>query len=82
MQKQSLKQGLPEGERSEAARLLGSARTEQKATAARENGRLGGRPLKPLSDFVCNCGQPEGHHKSYCLRGQAERRRGLSKERQ
>jgi len=30
--------------RSEAARILGSARSEKKATAVRENGKLGGRP--------------------------------------
>lgn len=30
--------------RSEAARLLGSARSEKKAAAVRENGKLGGRP--------------------------------------
>lgn len=28
----------------EAARLLGSIRTEKKAAAARQNGKLGGRP--------------------------------------
>ena len=31
--------------RSEAARLMGSARTAAKVAATRENGRLGGRPL-------------------------------------
>ena len=31
---------------SEAARLLGSIRTEKKAQAARENGKRGGRPRK------------------------------------
>jgi hypothetical protein len=30
--------------RSEAARLLGSARSAKKAAAVRENGKLGGRP--------------------------------------
>lgn len=31
---------------SEAARLLGQVRTERKAKASRENGKLGGRPRK------------------------------------
>jgi len=30
----------------QAARLLGSIRSERKAEAARENGKLGGRPRK------------------------------------
>ncbi len=30
--------------RSDAARMLGSARSEKKAAAVRENGKLGGRP--------------------------------------
>lgn len=32
--------------RSEAARLLGQAKTERKAAACQENGRKGGRPKK------------------------------------
>jgi len=35
-------------DRNEAARLMGSARTPAKAAAARENGKLGGRP----SNFI------------------------------
>jgi len=75
--------------RREAARLMGSARTPAKAEAAKRNanspGRKanpGGRPLKPLLEIPCTCrdGDPavvaglEGH-KTYCLRGQAIRRR-------
>jgi hypothetical protein len=33
--------------RSEAARLLGQARSPKKAAAVRENGKLGGRPKAP-----------------------------------
>jgi hypothetical protein len=64
---------------SDAARRLGSIRTEKKAAAARETGRkyghLGGRPLKPLSEIACNCGGVGLDHKASCLRGQAIRRR-------
>jgi hypothetical protein len=38
-------------EQSEAGRLLGSARSERKAQAARENGRKGGRP-RTAQDIV------------------------------
>lgn len=37
---------MNENELSQAARLLGSKKSERKANAARENGRLGGRPRK------------------------------------
>jgi hypothetical protein len=37
---------MPDQTRSEAARLLGSARSARKATTSRENGKLGGRPRK------------------------------------
>jgi len=42
--------------RSEAARLLGQARTPRKAAAVRENGKLGGRPRKV---FVLTVQKPE-----------------------
>jgi hypothetical protein len=69
--------------RREAARLMGSARTPAKAEAARRNangpGRKanpGGRPLKPLAEIPCSCGAGDSmEHKTYCLRGQAIRRR-------
>jgi hypothetical protein len=38
--------------RSEAARLLGLARSARKARAARKNGRLGGRPKKRLKKIL------------------------------
>lgn len=39
--------------RSEAARVMGQARSEKKAVAVRENGKLGGRPKNiPASDSV------------------------------
>ena len=41
---------------SEAARALGSVKSEKKAAAVRENGKLGGAPLKPLEKVACNCG--------------------------
>lgn len=70
---------------SAAGRALGSIKTPKKAEAARRNGLLakaGGRPLKPLLEIPCTCrgADPavaaglEGH-KTYCLRGQAIRRR-------
>ena len=70
---------------SAAGRALGSIKTAKKAEAARRNGLLakdGGRPLKPLLEIPCTCrvADPavaaglEGH-KTYCLRGQAIKRR-------
>jgi len=38
--------------RSAAARRGGLARTKAKAKAARENGKLGGRPIAPLPKFL------------------------------
>jgi len=57
---------------SEAARALGSIRTEKKAAASRKNGQLGGGVLKPLVAIHCSCGV-EGldGHKSTCKRGRA-----------
>jgi len=69
---------------SEAGRMLGSIVTPKKQEASRRNGlrarelgRPGGRPPKPLSEIPCNCGRGdslEGHPTS-CLRGLAIRRR-------
>ena len=66
--------------RREAARLMGSARTERKAAAARENARKriqgGGRPFKPIAEIECTCGAGmELKHSSRCPRGQAIKRR-------
>ena len=60
---------------SEAARALGSIRTEKKAAASRENGKLGRRPLKPLDTIACNCGGEGLNHKSTCPRGRRIRQR-------
>ena len=60
----------------EAARVMGSTRTERKAQAARSNGRKGGRPVKPLSQIACTCGaQADDVHTARCARGQAYKRR-------
>jgi len=56
---------------------IGSIRTPKKAASSASNGRLGGRPAKPLSEFVCTCGRGdvlEGH-KTMCPKGRALRRR-------
>jgi len=58
---------------------LGSIKTPKKAASSASNGRLGGRPAKPLSEFVCTCGRGdvlEGH-KTTCPKGRALRRREL-----
>lgn len=66
---------------SAAGRALGSIKTPKKAEASRRNGLMangaGGRPLKPLAEIPCSCGAGEEleGHKTYCLRGQAIRRR-------
>lgn len=61
----------------EAARMMGSIRSEAKAAASRENGRRGGRPRgtgKALGAIKC-CGR-EPHLRS-CLRWRAMQRRGI-----
>jgi flavorubredoxin len=60
----------------EALSILRSIRTPKKAAASRENGKRGGRPVKPLSEIACNCGaERDDQHRASCLRGQAYRRR-------
>ena len=54
---------------SEAARALGSIRTEKKAAAARANGKKGGGQLKPLDEIPCTCGGQGLEHKTTCPRG-------------
>jgi len=54
---------------SEAARAMGSVKSEQKAAAARENGKKGGAPLKPLETIPCTCGGQGLEHKTTCPRG-------------
>jgi hypothetical protein len=58
---------------SEAARALGSIKTEKKAASSRENGKKGGRRIKALEDIPCICATDAGmiEHKSTCLRGRA-----------
>lgn len=62
---------------SEAGRIGGSARTERKAAAARENAKLGGRPFTPLAEIECTCGKGPGleSHKATCKRARAIKRR-------
>jgi len=66
---------------SAAGRALGSIKTPKKAEASRRNGLMangaGGRPLKSLGEIACTCGAGDAleGHKTYCLRGQAIRRR-------
>jgi len=62
---------------SEAARALGSIRTEKKAASSRENGKKGGGQLKPLDTIPCDCGGDGLQHKSTCPRGRriSQRRR-------
>ncbi len=65
----------------EAAAALGRIKSERKTQAARENGKKGGRPLKPLEDIPCNCGGAGLDHKSTCPRGRrirARQRKGNS----
>jgi hypothetical protein len=62
---------------SEAARIMGSIKSERKAKAARKNAERAGRPAKPLAEFHCNCGAGDTAftgHKSLCPRGRKIRR--------
>lgn len=60
---------------SEAAKALGSIKTEKKATSSRENGKKGGRPFKNLEEIPCTCGGEGLDHKSTCPRGRTIRQR-------
>jgi hypothetical protein len=71
-------------ERRAAARVLGSISTPKKRAHierirqnAAEVGKLGGRPLKALSEIPCNCGAGDAldGHRWNCPRGQAIKRR-------
>ena len=75
-----------EDARKEAARLMGSIKTEKKAAAARANGFKPGHPsfvknpgakLKALYSLPCTCtaGDTTEGHKWDCPRGQAIKRR-------
>ena len=67
--------------RKEAARLLGSIKSEAKAAAARINGAKsqGRKPTKPLRELRCTCGAPAGslEHKGHCPAYHAIRNRRL-----
>src|SRR4028119_1103516 len=77
------KKDATEEQRREAARLMGSARTEAKIAAAVRNlaarspDALGGRPLKRLAEIERRCGAGEAleGHAWDCPRGQAIKRR-------
>jgi hypothetical protein len=71
---------------SEAAKIMGSVRSERKTEAARERYKArvekygpmqGGRKPQPLSAIECTCkaGNSLEGHKSYCPRGKAIKRR-------
>lgn len=66
----------------EVGRRGGSVKSDSKTRTARENGRLGGRPQKPLIDIECTCGASlfMAGHKSTCLRGRAIKRREGAKK--
>jgi len=67
-------------QRREYARALGSVRSERKAQAARENGKKGGRQIKPLETIACNCDGEGLEHRSTCPRGRViryRRKKGL-----
>ena len=70
----SLRGGDAEARR-QAARVMGSARTEAKAAAVRQNGRKAppgpGRRPRPLSSYDCTCGRGESleGHPTTCPRG-------------
>jgi hypothetical protein len=64
---------------SEAFRIIGSRKTNKKASASRANGQLGGRPTKPLAEIPCTCGGGAvltvEAHPTTCARGRAIRYR-------
>jgi hypothetical protein len=67
-------------QRREFARMLGSIRTEKKARSSRENGKKGGRRIKPLETISCTCGGDSLEHRSTCPRGRViryRRKKGL-----
>lgn len=53
--------------------ILGSRTSPKKAAAVRENGKLGGRPFKPIESIPCDCESDD--HKASCLRGKSLKRR-------
>jgi hypothetical protein len=61
---------------------VGSIKTPKKSAASAENGRLGGRPQKPLSEIPCTCGRGDSMegHPTTCPRGLAIRRRRKASE--
>lgn len=75
------RQSATDEERKQAAAMMGSARTEAKAAASRENGKKAppgpGRSLSPLDSIRCTCaaGDSLEGHKWDCPRGQAIKRR-------
>ena len=50
---------------------LGRMRSARKTATSKENGKKGGRRIKPLDDIPCSCGVMVSEHKSTCYRGRA-----------
>ena len=62
-------------EQREVFAALGRVRSEKKAASSRENGKKGGKKVKPLIEIPCTCGGEGLEHKSTCRRGVAIRYR-------
>ena len=75
--------GISDDEKKAAAAIMGSIRTEKKATSSRGNlakrppEKRGGLTPRPLLSLACSCGAGEAleGHKWDCPRGQAIKRR-------
>jgi len=60
---------------SDAARILGSVKSERKAASSAANGAATRFKAKPLAELECKCGKCPGEPKTYCPRGRAIIRR-------
>ena len=69
--------------RRNAASILGKISSPRKQATSQANGKLGGRPARPLAEIPCTCGAGETvldaagkpAHKSTCPRGRILRLR-------
>jgi hypothetical protein len=59
---------------------VGRTRSAKKAESSKENGKAGGRPVKPLESYACTCGRGDAleGHPTTCPRGRAIARRSRS----